>query len=240
MGDFWGNTACGAGDLFCWFDHHEGLGVWVGACASFFVALVAVLIVFLQRFLERRVRRRSLGFSALLKMRGIHSNLVMLNKILARQEAQAAKLDLSGAWQTMESVANPASQISFSNDEIEILYWLGDDPLFDQLQLMQMFHNSALNLIESYSTRRQALTDLLPAEMKGTIGTFALTPELNGIVGPRAAELDSMIDSMREHWPADSASAGEMLMRLNALIESKLGLKVSLAPAPKPMPNAEA
>lgn len=41
-----------------WFDPHEGLGVWLGSIASVFVALVALGLPFLMRWLDKVSQRR--------------------------------------------------------------------------------------------------------------------------------------------------------------------------------------
>jgi hypothetical protein len=232
MSMFTVDAAACAGSVVCWLDQHEGLGVWAGSGASLLVAVVAVGVVFLQRHLERRARLRSLSLSALFKMRAIHSTMLGLVKTLERWKSRGKEFGLAEPFQYMEPVSNPPDQIKFSADETEALFLLGDGKLFDEIQLMEMYHNSALALLERCTTRRMALTDLLPAEMRGTVGTVELTQELLRITGPRAAEIAGMMVSMEKHWEPDAAAAGELLHRLNRRLKAKLGLNVPLEPAP--------
>ncbi len=215
-------------DFVSWFDHHEGFGVWVGASASVLVAMVAVGVIFLQRHLERRSRRRSLGLSSLLKLRVIHSNMLVMSRNLDRQVERAKTLGLTEAWQFMEPLSNPPDPITFTTDEQELLFTLGDGKLFDEVLLLAMRHNSQLKLVTTFSVRRLALTDLLPADMRQGVGSVELTPELQRIVGPRAVELQSMFGSMKTHFGPDAATAGWALDELNGLVATKLKLKVPL------------
>ena len=215
-------------DVVSWFDHHEGFGVWVGAAASVMVALVAVGAIFLQRYLERRSRRRSLALSSLFKLRQIHSNMLGMSKNLDSQLARAKRLGLTKAWQFMEPLPNPPDAITFTTDEQELLFSLGVGKLFDGILLLAMFHNSELKLVAHFRARRLALTDLVPADMRGRIGSVELTPEIRRIVGPRAVELESMLESMKTHFGPDAATAGRALDKLRDLVAAKLKLKVPL------------
>ena len=69
-----------------WLDQHEALAVWLGGVASFFVAIVALGVVFLQQFLQRR--------SDLAR----DNERVALNSFLAANHARGALL-LIDEWQ---------------------------------------------------------------------------------------------------------------------------------------------
>jgi len=50
---------------------------------------------------------------------------------------------------------------------------------------------------QTCTTRRMALTDLLPADIReGVIGSVEITPELKPIIEPKAAGINSLMASM--------------------------------------------
>ena len=226
--------------LMCWIGQHEALGVWVGSAASFVVACVAVGVVFLQRHFEEKAsakdelsRRQSLGFSMLMKLNEIHSNLGVRAKAVEKMYSEGKQLGLTEPWQFVTPLGFLSDRIRFSTDETKVLFELGDHDLFNRVTIIDQQHNSALALQEFYSARRIALTDMLPAKLRGAVGQIVLPAAANDLVAPRAQELNALAGSMKEFWSVDAAEAEALLMRLKDRLKSGLGLNVPLGPVPK-------
>jgi len=163
-----------------------------------------------------------------MKLRSIHSTLTLLSRHVDKMFIQGEKLGLKEPWQFMTPMGSVPDKIKFSSDELEAIFSLKDFQLFDEIVLMEQFHNSALLLQETFSRRRIEMTDLLPAEMRGEIGRLNLSQEQLGMIGPRSVELNALVGAMKQHWGPDAESALKMLMRLNELVEAEINLNIKL------------
>jgi hypothetical protein len=103
-----------------------------------------------------------------------------------------------------------------------------DAQLFNDLGPFDDVHNVLLDTFELYKTERNALTDQLPADMKGALGTTTLTAEQMKRLAPKMASLDVMIAGMEQRATADSAEAWQLLVRLQDALNKTFDLKLKL------------
>jgi hypothetical protein len=84
---------------------------------------------------------------------------------------------------------------------------LMDKDLFNDMGPFDDVHNNLLGVFGLHREKRLALTDILPAEMKGNIGTTSLTPSEMTKLAPKAAELNMLIEGMVQRGQQDSKEA---------------------------------
>ncbi len=114
---------------------------------------------------------------------------------------------------------------------------LMDMNLFNDMAAFDEIHNSLLDAFELYRMKRTALTDTLPATMsepsKGSTvfkitGTTELTEAEMRKVAPRMAELNLLVEGMKERTQQDSKQAWELFEKLGNALNKEFGLHLSL------------
>jgi len=65
----------------CWFDVHEGLGVWIGSAASLFVGMVALALPFLLRWLDRVSKLQQISLNSFLAVHHARGALLLIMEL---------------------------------------------------------------------------------------------------------------------------------------------------------------
>jgi hypothetical protein len=184
-----------------------------------------------ERHQADRRRDQSVALSLLFKVRQMTLNFDGYAKAVAAAVEKAARLSKPGLpelepWQSMEPLVTGINRIDLSGGEKAILLSLGDQKLFFDAVNIDHIHNHTVALFETYTARRLLLTDTLPAEVRGDVGTLQLTEEDKRRIAPRAAELNSMVGQMRRRAEEDARQSLALYLALNQAIEAKFGVSV--------------
>jgi hypothetical protein len=179
---------------------------------------------------EKLEERKTLGLTLLHKMIRMTSTLQILKDSLDEAFADAKANSITGQpWQFVMPVVNFLDRVKFTPEELTFLMLL-DRNLFNDFGPFDDIHNNLLGVFELYRTKRSALTDILPAEMKGNLGTTGVS--LNEILklAPKAAELDFLIEGMVQRTRQDSKEAWELLDRLQKSLNKEFNLNLRIVP----------
>lgn len=102
-------------------------------------------------------------------------------------------------------------------------------------------HNGMLDVFDFYRARRNAFLENQSAQMTGMQGSILLTGEQMAVAGPRMAELNSLLDQLREQTAADTSASWTILESLFQCFRREFQLTYTIAPNPAvQMPNAPA
>jgi hypothetical protein len=145
------------------------------------------------------------------------------------EEAKAKGIK-QAPWQYVLPPANKFAYVEFKPEEMEVILSL-DAKLFNDMMPWDAIHNSLVDVFALYRTKREALTDTFSAEMKGNLGTSTFTKEEILKIAPRAAELNAIIETMRENSAADSKSSWEIVKRLHAVLKKEFALPYEIEAA---------
>jgi hypothetical protein len=101
-------------------------------------------------------------------------------------------------WQTCVPLANLPREVEFSSSEMSVLLKAKDNDLFNDVVSLDHVHSGIIQNLELYRSKRQALTDSLPADMEGEIGTTRGNDDLRRWVEPRAVEVNMLLNQILE------------------------------------------
>jgi hypothetical protein len=205
------------------------VGAVVGGVIALLVQLIALSAAARERQQERLETQAALGRSVLYKMVSIHSNLFKLaahideGYELARQQGREP-------WEAIMPILNVPDRVVFTPEEMSMLLAQRDDNLFNTLLSMDSIHNSTLAIFLRYAEYRENLGAQLSVDrMDGNVGSTLLTNEEHKRLRPRMVELNGILDSLRTRGRQDADEAFAALHALLKLLNSKLGLKLTLA-----------
>lgn len=200
-------------------------GALIGALAG---GGVTWALQHIQNKQESSDRDKALARSLLFKLIRIYSDHEAFRRHVENCHDNAKDNELEWGWQSFSPVANGPKRVEFSADEMSYLLSLRNYDLFNDILSTDVIHTATIELFEFYAQRRMALTDMLPASMDGTVGSFALTPETFAIVAPRAVELNLLIKDIENSIDDDAANAFKALTEFNTAITETIGQEIAL------------
>lgn len=181
-----------------------------------------------QKDADRFEVRKALGYSVLFKVIHITSSFHNINSHFDESFKKAAGRNMT-PWQMLIPFANLPERMTFTPEEKGLLISLGDMDLFNDLIDFDGVHNSLLDAAATYATQRQAVTDLLSAEMQdGGIGTSLISNELRQKIEPRAFALNQLVSEMREWAARDAKKSREVLNHLHRVLKKEFQLSNTL------------
>ena len=203
------------------------LGALVGALAG---GGISALLQRWQHRREKRERDRATAQSLFFKVLRIHSDLEGYRQHVAKCDAEAEGKDLCRGWQSLMPIANGPGRIAFTPEEMALLLSLRDMDLFNRILSLDAVHGSTIDMFELYASRRQALLAMMPADMRGSIGTIALTEDDFRRVGPLVVEVQDIDAAIRDRAEKDAQEAEKALRGLNDALRPVLGYRLELEP----------
>jgi hypothetical protein len=173
---------------------------------------------------DRAELRKGQAYALLFKLIRIASSLKSLSEaVLERPDIPAERGQAARSWQWIQPIANPPDAVKFSPEEMALVFSLNSN-VFNQIAALDDLHNSTVAIFAAYGVKRSAVTERLGGTMEGPIGTSALTREQVEWLGPRAAELDSLVVAMIDRTEKDAREARAALLALSELFNEKLKL----------------
>jgi hypothetical protein len=171
---------------------------------------------------HNKLTQQVLAHSLLFKMIRIHSDFLIIRTHLESHCKDSTHDEL---WQNLIPLRTLPPPIHFSADEMGMLLSLKDDEVFNCVMPLDGLHNSLTDIAKLYSDKRERLTQRLPNQTEqGNPYSSALSLEHVLAFRPLINELNSMVAQMREFTAQDVARAGKALERLQALLETRLGI----------------
>ena len=170
--------------------------------------------------------QRALGMALIYKIGRVYSHLRVIRGSLEQSLKKGAAAGLSEKWQMLQPAIATLEHVHFSSDEMTLLLTLGDHKLFNDMMAIDELHNMSIDVLKEYSRLREELTSMLPPvhKLEGLTGEFAFTPEQAGVLRPRMAGLNNLIDGMIAYAERDEKAAWSTIERLQQLLKSQLGL----------------
>jgi hypothetical protein len=209
----------------------------ISAAATAMATAAALFIPFWQRRKDRVEQQNTLAYSLLLKMIKIHSDLFKLwqhvqeQRLLAHEHGSPPDV-----WGFFRPLASLPTIVSFSSDELALLFSLKDDDAFNAVLSMDEVHASDLANLQTYAEKREALTQLLPgAQMTGPVGGIDLNNEQYLRFAPFSVQLDMLVADIASSVEKHAMETEDALVRLHKVLTDKLHMKIGLA-LPKDMP----
>jgi len=204
-------------------------GAVIGGGIAYAVQMVALREARKQRAEDAEARQRALGHALIFKMIRLHSHFRILNLGIRQAIATALKDGFRGqTWQFVLPTVNLPDPIHFTTDEMVMLLALKDNALFNDLAEMDERHNGTIAGFTAYAKNRVELGAMLPSAMHGNVGTAELTQDQFHAIGPKMAEVNSLIEALIPQCEQQEQEAWSVLSRLIALLTSKIGLTLKL------------
>lgn len=178
---------------------------------------------------ERQDKRRKLeqdqglARSLFYKLMKIHSDLEGYRGHVAASVQFAQQNNLPNGWQSLRPIGNGPKNIEFSPNEMSYLLSLGNFDLFNTVHSLDVVHSSTIDIFELYATRRMALTDKLPAEMNGLVGTTQFDAQQFPQFAPRSAELNKLVADIVGRVEQDAEESKQAMLDYNGAIKVTLG-----------------
>lgn len=202
-------------------------GAVVGGIIAFVIQIVALRSAKKDRLDEAADKQKALGHALIFKVIRIYSHLRQFNLHLLA----ASKLMPNGkglSWQIVLPIINSPDKIHFTTDEMVMLLGLKDNDLFNDLVEMDERHNATITAFEAYRDHRLALTEMLPSNINGVVGTVELTQDQLKVIGPKMVELDSLLKGAAAQSERQERDSWDVLQRLRDLLVTKVGLTLSI------------
>lgn len=217
------------------------VGAVVGGAIAFGVQMYALQKAKIERQEERSLVKQAQAHSLLFKMIKILSTFQNLQ---SHFDQSFAKLEARGPdaepWQVVQPIANLPDRVDFLAEEMAMLLSLKDDDLFNSLLSLDVRHNSTVAALATLNLQRQALTDILPAQMVGNVGNINLTQEQARVVRPKMIEVNTLIEALRAQVAEGRRDSAAVMENLNTLLRNRLSLTYSLTVEAKPIAAAKA
>jgi hypothetical protein len=201
----------------------ESLGAWIPIFFGFFGTLLGATIgtttsIWLANK-QRENYRRSQFFIALAICQEVYSNIAEFQKWIEEALAEATKLgftDFDNKWQVVQPLAGLPSPIKIQPETIAVLFEVKEYDLGHDLGQLSRQHDSVREIVQTYATLRTELRSLMKVAppMKDDVpGKFAsfLSPEEEASLRPRFAELESIINGLRELLPGYNEAGKKVL-----------------------------
>ncbi|WP_322514605.1 hypothetical protein SR870_16395 [Rhodopseudomonas palustris] len=201
------------------------VGATVSAVVSFSIQKRNLDAAKRQRDEDKLELRKARGYSLLFKMIKLSSSLENLGKAIQSCFDQAEQHRFEGApWQIVQPIVGGPDEVHFAPEEMALLLSI-DDKLFNEIAALDELHNSTVALSNLYGQMRTKVLERFGAVMSGPIGAIGLTQEEVNWLSPRAAELNSLIEALKQRCDVDGAHAWSMLLKLRDSLEMNLGIK---------------
>ena len=165
-------------------------GALVGGFVSAALQWIAHRAAASERRLERLEIKRGQARSLVLKTLKIESDFLQFRKDFEDSRDLAKQNGIPFGWASYRATANLPREIVFTNEEIAALSACKNDALFNDVLALDEVHSSVLQIMSLYRTKRFELSDSLPAQMSGSVGTSALTQDEFDKLAPRMVEVD--------------------------------------------------
>jgi hypothetical protein len=204
------------------------IGATLGGVVNFILQQRALEAAKAQRDEERAEVRKALGYSLLFKMIKLASALENMGKAVRECLAKAEAEGFTGRpFQIVTPIIPPADRVHFSPEEMALVLSL-DDKVFNEIAALDELHNSTAAIVDLYGERRTKVFERFGAVMTGTLGTTGLTQADVNWLGPRAVELDGLIEAILQRSEEDGKRAWNALEHLRDLLDEMLGIKHKL------------
>lgn len=200
----------------------------ISAIATAAATAVALLLPPWQRRKDAQERRKALGYSLLLKMMKIQSDVYKLwEHVLEQRELAKSHGCPPDTWTFFRPLANSPTPVVFTTDELAMLFAAGDDDTFNAVLSMDEVHASVNTVMEVYAEKRDTLSKMLPGgEMNGLVGSVEMTREEFARFAPFAAQLDMLVADIAASIERHAAQTKDALRQLHAVARAKIGLKI--------------
>jgi hypothetical protein len=207
------------------------IGSVVGGAISYWLQNKNLAAIKAQHAEDRFETRKVLAYSLFIKMGKVYSNLNLLRKTMQQYFDEGKAAGMEEPWTFVKALASSFAHVNFSTEEMALIMAI-DAPLFNEMMPWDAIHNGLIDVFELYGRKRNELLNMLPATMTGNIGRMAFTAEQRMIIGPRAAELNDMIVTLRARTIGDSEEAWEVNQRMFALVKKEFGFNRTLKRKP--------
>lgn len=177
---------------------------------------------------QTRERNRALARSLIFKLMRIHDDFDGFRRHVEDCLANAESERLPDGWKSLRGVANLPLKLAFTPEEMSYLLSLRDFDLFNKVISLDVLHSATIGIFELYGARRMALLDMLPASMRGSIGTAAIDAEQFAFYAPRATELDLLAADIKGRVDDDVKDSREALLKAAVAVTSTLGQPLKL------------
>lgn len=202
----------------------------VSAIATTAATATALLLPPWQRKKDKQERESALAQSILMKMVKIHSDIFHLNeyvtecKLLATQSGEATI-----SWRYFRSLASLPTNVSFSSDELSLVFSLKNDNLFNSILSMDEVHAADISTMRTYQQKREAIVDMLPGGiMNGPTGTITLNKEQFLKINPYAVQLDMLCIDIEKTLKDHYETTEKALVDLHKTLVDKKKIKIKL------------
>jgi len=141
----------------------------------------------------------------------------MLESLEDAERAGGGHLDL---WQRMVPIAGlPVHPERITSHEMALIYAIGKPDLASVLFLISEKFASFIESLHTYNSRRQSLSDALPAEMSGIIGAITMDRETYRSVAPRMVELEDLATQLTQAAIEDMTYFIEQIAEIGRLLK---------------------
>jgi len=207
-------------------------GAVVGGCIAAALQAVSLRAAAKERKQAALQHDQAEARSLLFKIIKLQSDFRNIFHALSGMQTHAEERKMAFDWQTCVPLANLPREIEFSASEMSVLLKTKDNDLFNDVVSLDHIHSGIIQNLEMYRAKRQSLTDSLPAEMEGEIGTIRGNDELRRWVEPKAVELNMLMNqifnSLAEEQDSEMSLSVRMTKAFNDAYE--LGLTTQLKP----------
>ncbi|WP_066817293.1 hypothetical protein [Sphingomonas mali] len=164
----------------------------------------------------RTAEERATAFRGMVKLVQILNGAATLHHQVEETigSAEARGLKKAALWQKLLPMTGFSdAPTKFESGEIALVFATGDVGLGNEMMLLAERLAASEGSLKDYSSRRRDLGDQLGAQMDGSIGTTILTGEQMAKYTPRAVELESAAQQLREHLARNDEMAKGLLPR---------------------------
>jgi len=208
------------------------IGALIGGVTSYSLQRRSLRATKAQRDEDRFEDRKALGYSLLVKMIRLTSDLHTLGKSIRTSVNAAADKNFKHLFQAVLPIAPLPDPVTFDSDELALLLSI-DSELFNQIGSLDELHKSTVALFDLYNKRRTSVLERFSAHaMEGNVGTTMLTQEQVNWLAPRAVELNMLVQAMLDRTERDGQEAWDALEKLHAALQLEFKLKHKLERRP--------
>ena len=204
------------------------VGAVVGGVFSVALQLIALRTSASDRRASELSVRQGHARSLLFKVIKIQSAFLILKRHADECRQKAMEHGAPFGWSWLVALANLPRPIFFSSDEMGTLLACKDNDLFNDLAAFDDVHNGLAESLALYRTKRTALSEVLPAQMNGLVGTVTIEMSEFARLAPRIAELDQLAVDLVESFDRESDPDLKLSSRLSEAFNRSYNLGVSL------------
>jgi hypothetical protein len=204
------------------------VGAIVGGLISLGIQLIALHAAKKERQLERKDVRASQGRSVLFKVMRIHSDLDGLYHHIEDSYSAVSPAVHQEPFTFVQQLANFPEYVHFNESEISLVMTFKDDNLLNSLMSLDVVHNSMIEIFRTYNAMRSSLTENMPAEMSGYVGTSTLDKKQMLILRPKMVEANMLLTSIRARAKNDYDQSRSTLVALHKALAKHLDLTGNL------------